>query len=78
MNIECSPEKVWPFLGLPDSAPMQEELLQEYPDRDRVRVGVGKLAPEAYINCWFSVIGGNWLELQKTLWLQYAGTPPKE
>ena len=76
MNIECSPEKAWPFLGLPDVAPMQEELLQEF--RDRMRVGMGKLAPEACINCWFSVIGGSWLEMQKTLWLQFAGTLPKE
>ena len=76
MHIECSPEKVWPFLGLPDVAPMQEELLQEY--RDRVCVGMGKLASEAYINCWFLVIGGSWLEMQKTLWLQFAGTPLKE
>ena len=55
---------------------MREELLQE--NRDRMRVSMGKLAPEVFINCWFSVIGGNWLELQKTFWLQVAGTPPKE
>ena len=76
MKIECLPEKAWPYLGLPDVAPMQEELLQEY--RDRVRVGMGKLAPEAYINCWFSVIGVSWLEMRKTSWMQFAGTLPKE
>ena len=76
MNIECSPEKLWLSLGLPDVAPMQEELLQEY--RDRMCVGMGNLAPEAYINFWSSVIGGSWLEMQKTLWLQFAWTPPKE
>ena len=76
MNIECLPEKVWSSLGLPDVAPMQEELLQEY--RDRMCVGMGKLAPEVFINFWSSVIGGSWLEMQKTLWLQFAGTPPKE
>ena len=76
MNIECSPEKVWLSLGLPDVAPMQEELLQGY--RDRMCVAMGNLATEAYINFWSSVTGGSWLEMQKTLWLHFAGTPPKE
>ena len=76
MNIECSPEKVWLSLCLPDVAPMQEELLQEY--RDRMREGMEKLDPEALMKSWISATGGSWEEMQKTFWSQFAGTPPKE
>ncbi len=76
MNIECSPEEARRFLGLPDVAPMQEELLQEY--RDRMREGMEKLDPEALMKSWISATGGSWEEMQKTFWSQFAGTPPKE
>ena len=76
MNIEYSPEVARPFLGCPEVAPMQEEFLQEY--REPMRVGMGKLASEALIIFWISLTGGSWVEMQKTVWSQFAGSSPKE
>ena len=67
MNIECSPEKAWPFLGLPDVAPMQE-----YRDR------MVELDPESWMKNWSSATGGVLEEVRKTVCSQFAGTPPKD
>ncbi len=72
MNIECSPAEARRFLGLPDAAAMQEELLQEYRDR------MVKLDPEELMKSWNSATGGSWEEMQKTFLSHFAGTPPKE
>ena len=76
MNIECSPEEARRFLGLPDVAPMQEELLREY--QERMRDGMEKLDPETLMKSWISATGGGWEEMQKTFWSQFSGVPPKE
>ena len=72
MNFECSPEEARRFLGLPDVAAMQEELLQEYRDR------MVKLDPVELMKSWISATGGSWEEMRKTFLSQFAGTPPKE
>ena len=76
MNIELGPEEARRFLGLPDVAPTQEELLQEY--RDCMRLGMGKLATGVLMNCWIAVTGVSCAEIQKTFWSRFAGTLSKE
>jgi hypothetical protein len=70
MNIECSPEEARRFLGLPDVAPMQEELLNVY--RDRMMESISTLDPEAMIKNWMSGSGSGMEEMQKTFWSQFG------
>jgi hypothetical protein len=70
MNIECSPEEARRFLGLPDVAPMQEELLKEY--RDKMMESFSSLDPEALMKNWMSGSGGGMEEMQKAFWSQFG------
>ena len=70
MNIECSPEEARRFLGLPDVAPMQEELLNVY--RDRMMESISTLDPEAMIKNWMSGSGSGMEEMQKAFWSQFG------
>ena len=70
MNIECSPEEARRFLGLPDVAPMEGELLNAY--RDRVMEGISTIDPEAIMKHWMSGSGSGMEEMQKAFWSQFG------
>ena len=73
MNIEFSPEEARRFLGLPDVAPMEGELLNAY--WDRMMEGISTIDPEATIKNWMSGNGSGIEEMQKAFWSQFgAGT----
>tara|TARA_E500000331_G_scaffold29254_2_gene24638 strand:+ start:1404 stop:1652 length:249 start_codon:yes stop_codon:yes gene_type:complete len=73
MNIEFSTEEARRFLGLPDVAPMEGELLNAY--WDRMMEGISTIDPEATIKNWMSGNGSGIEEMQKAFWSQFgAGT----
>ena len=70
MNIECSPEEARRFLGLPDVAPMQEELLKAY--RDQMMENISSLDPDAMMKSWMSGSGSGMEEMQRAFWSQFG------
>ena len=72
MNIECSPEEARRFLGLPDVAPMQEELLKAY--RDQMMKNISSLDPDAMTKSCMSGSGSGMEETQWAFWSQF-GSP---
>jgi Family of unknown function (DUF6489) len=50
VDIDCSPEELRGFFGLPDVRPMQDQLLREV--QERLRTAVKALDPETMLNTW--------------------------
>ena len=50
LDIECTPEELRGFFGLPDVKPMQEQLLKEV--EERLRANVKGLDPETMLKTW--------------------------
>ena len=49
-DIECTPDEMRGFFGLPDVKPMQERLLQEV--EARLRANLAALDPETMLKTW--------------------------
>ncbi|HEY1796968.1 MAG TPA: DUF6489 family protein [Stellaceae bacterium] len=49
-DVDCTPEELREFFGLPDVKPMQEALLKEV--EAKVRAGIAALDPEAMLKTW--------------------------
>jgi hypothetical protein len=50
LDIDCTPEELRGFFGLPDVRGMQEALLKEV--EERMRAGVKALDPDAMLKTW--------------------------
>jgi hypothetical protein len=50
LDIECTPEELRGFFGLPDVKPMQEQLLKEI--EERLRANVKGLDPDTMLKTW--------------------------
>ena len=70
MNIECSPEEARRFFGLPDVAPLQEELLKAY--RDQMMENISSQDPDAMMKSWMSGSDSGMEEMQKAFWSQFG------
>ena len=70
MNIECSPEEARRFFGLPDVAPLQEELLKAY--RDQMMANISSQDPDTMMKSWMSGSGSGMEEMQKAFWSQFG------
>jgi hypothetical protein len=49
-DVDCTPEELREFFGLPDVKPMQEQLMKDV--EERMRAGVKALDPEAMLKTW--------------------------
>ena len=70
MNIECSPEEARRFFGLPDVAPLQEELLKAY--RDQMMANISSQDPDTMMKSWMSGRGSGMEKMQKAVWSQFG------
>jgi hypothetical protein len=50
LDIDCTPDELRGFFGLPDVKPMQEQLLKEV--EERMRANLQALDPEAMLKTW--------------------------
>ncbi|MEE8506697.1 MAG: DUF6489 family protein, partial [Kiloniellales bacterium] len=50
INVDCTPEEARTFLGLPDVAPVQAEMMEEV--RKRMAAGLEAMDPEAVMKTW--------------------------
>jgi len=72
INIECTPEEARTFLGLPDVAPLNDQLVEEM--SRRMSANMDAMEPEALMRSWMSY-GGEWQKQFMGLMAQAAGRP---
>jgi hypothetical protein len=71
LDIDCTPDELRGFFGLPDVKPMQEELLKEV--EERMRSGLKALDPEAMLKTWLPAGLKGFEQLQEMFLNQMAG-----
>ena len=76
VDIDCTPEEMRHFFGLPDVMPMQDKLMKEI--ERRMMENLTAMEPEALMKAW-APFGLDGLEkMQKAFWSQMAASPKKE
>ena len=73
-DIECTPEELRGFFGLPDVKPMQERLMKEV--EERMRTNLKALDPEAMLKTWLPAGLKGFEQLQEMFLNQMAGRGP--
>ena len=71
LDIDCTPEELRGFFGLPDVKPMQEQLLKEV--EERMRSGLKALDPEAMLKAWLPAGLQGFEKLQEIFVSQMGG-----
>jgi len=74
LDIECTPEELRGFFGLPDVKPMQEQLLKEV--EERLRANVKALDPETMLKTWLPAGLKGFEQLQEMFLSQMSGRGP--
>jgi hypothetical protein len=72
-DIDCTPEELRSFFGLPDVRPMQEELLKDV--EERMRASLKALDPETMLKTWLPAGLKGFEQLQEMFMSQMAGRP---
>ena len=85
IEMDMTPEEARAFLGLPDVAPLQQQMLEEM--RARMRAAFDSGDPEAMMKAWMPFAGGQaasgaeaFQKFQKFFWdsaAQAAGGKPR-
>jgi hypothetical protein len=70
-DVDCTPEELREFFGLPDVKPMQEQLLKEM--EERMRAGLTALEPEAMLKTWLPAGLQGFEKLQEMFLSQMGG-----
>jgi len=73
-DIECTPEELRGFFGLPDVKPMQERLMKEV--EERMRANLKALDPEGMLKTWLPAGLKGFEQLQEMFLNQMAGRGP--
>lgn len=76
LDIDCTPEELREFFGLPDVRGMQEQLLKEV--EERMRAGLKALDPEAMLKAWLPAGMQRFEKLQEMFLGAMAGGPGKK
>ena len=71
LDIDCTPEELRGFFGMPDVKPMQEQLLKEV--EDRMRASLKALDPQALMNTWLPAGLRGFEQLQEAFLNQMRG-----
>jgi uncharacterized protein DUF6489 len=74
LDIDCTPEELRGFFGLPDVKPMQEQLLKEV--EARMRANLQALDPETMLKTWLPAGLKGFEQLQEMFLNQMAGSGP--
>ena len=72
-DIDCTPEELRGFFGLPDVRPMQDQLLKDV--EERLRASVQALDPETMLKTWLPAGLKGFEQLQEMFVSQMAGRP---
>ena len=74
LDIDCTPEELRSFFGLPDVKPMQEQLLKEV--EERMRANLKAIDPETMLKSWLPAGLKGFEQLQEMFLNQMAGRGP--
>ena len=70
-DIDCTPEELRGFFGLPDVRPMQDQLLKDI--EERLRANLAALDPETMLQTWLPAGLKGFEQLQEMFMSQMAG-----
>ncbi|MDO8607564.1 MAG: DUF6489 family protein [Phaeospirillum sp.] len=78
VDVDCTPDELRTFFGLPDVKPMQEALMKQV--QDQMAANLHAMEPEAMFKVWMPAGIQGMEQMQKMLWSQFttAGARPKE
>ena len=71
IDIDCTPAEARAFLGLPDVAPLQAEMMAAV--QERMMKALAGMDPEALMKMWFPAGTQGFEQMQKAFWEQFAG-----
>ena len=71
LDIDCTPDELRGFFGLPDVKPMQEQLLKEA--EQRMRAGLAALDAETMLKTWLPAGLKGFEQLQEIFLNQTSG-----
>ena len=74
LDLDCTPEELRGFFGLPDVRSMQEKLMKEV--EERLRADVQALDPEAMLKTWLPAGLKGFEQLQEMFFSQMGGRGP--
>ncbi len=70
IDIDCTPEEARSFLGLPDIAPMQKNLIDAM--EARLKANIDAMDPEAMVETWLPATMKGWEQMQRAFMSQLA------
>lgn len=68
INVECTPEEARRYMGLPDVAPLQEDMLKAM--QEKMIANINSMQPTEMMKAWMPMGMESWLEMQKAFWTQ--------
>ena len=71
LDIDCTPDELRGFFGMPDVKPMQEQLLKEV--EERMRANLKALDPETMLKTWMPAGLKGFEQLQEMFLAQMSG-----
>ncbi len=71
IDIDCTPDELRDFFGMPDVKPMQEQLLKEV--EERMRANLKALDPETMLKTWLPAGLKGFEQLQEMFLNQMGG-----
>ena len=75
LDIDCTPEEVRQFFGLPEVKPLQDELLKEV--QERLRANIKAMDPEAMLKTWLPTTLKGFEQLQEIFLAQMGAAGGK-
>jgi len=78
VDVDCTPEELRTFLGLPDVRPLQQALMTQI--QEKMESSLNAADPEAMFKVWLPAGVQGMEQLQKLFWSHFAtsGGRPKE
>lgn len=71
INVECTPEEARTFLGLPDVAPLQKEMMDTW--RAQMDKAAKSMNPEEVMKTLFPAGADGLVDMQKAFWSSMTG-----
>ena len=75
LDVDCTPDELREFFGLPQLKPVQEELLKEV--QERLRANIKAMDPEAMLQKWLPATLQGFEQLQEMFLRQMGGAVAK-
>ena len=70
VDVDCTPEELRTFFGLPDVRPMQDALMKQI--QDQMAANLHAMEPEAMFKVWMPAGIQGMEQMQKMLWSQFT------